>query len=43
VVVFQHQGPDRLKSCFVGDVVCTSLHKLVTMPTPKPTAATPSE
>lgn len=28
VVVMQHQGPDRLKSCFVGDMVCTSLHKL---------------
>jgi regulator of RNase E activity RraA len=28
VVVIQHQGPDRLKSCFVGDMVCTSLHKL---------------
>ncbi len=27
VVVMQHQGPDRLRSCFVGDMVCTSLHK----------------
>lgn len=28
VVVMQHQGPQRLRSCFVGDMVCTSLHKL---------------
>jgi regulator of RNase E activity RraA len=28
VVVIQHQGPDRLRSCLVGDMVCTSLHKL---------------
>jgi len=28
VVVMQHQGPHRLRSCMVGDMFCTSLHKL---------------
>jgi regulator of RNase E activity RraA len=28
VVVMQNQGPSRLRSCVVGDMVCTSLHKL---------------
>jgi 4-hydroxy-4-methyl-2-oxoglutarate aldolase len=28
VVVVQHKGPDRSKSCFVGDIVCTTLLKL---------------
>jgi regulator of RNase E activity RraA len=28
VVVMQNQGPSRLRSCMVGDMVCTSLQKL---------------
>lgn len=28
VVVMQNQGPSRARSCMVGDMVCTSLHKL---------------
>jgi 4-hydroxy-4-methyl-2-oxoglutarate aldolase len=28
VVVMQNQGPRRARSCMVGDLVCTSLHKL---------------
>ena len=28
VVVMQQQGPNRTRSCIVGDMVCTSLHKL---------------
>jgi len=28
VVIMQNQGPSRLRSCMVGDMVCTSLHKL---------------
>ena len=28
VVVMQNQGPSRVRSCMVGDMVCTSLQKL---------------
>ena len=28
VVVIQHAGPDRMRSCFAGDVVCSCLQKL---------------
>jgi regulator of RNase E activity RraA len=28
VVVIQHVGPDRLRSCFVGDMLCSSFQKL---------------
>jgi len=28
VVVIQHEGPSRIRSCFAGDVLCTSLLKL---------------
>ncbi|HZQ06453.1 MAG TPA: hypothetical protein VFD70_07715, partial [Anaerolineae bacterium] len=28
VLVYKHVGTDRLKSCFVGDMICTSLQKL---------------
>lgn len=28
VVVIEYVGPDRLRSCFLGDMSCTSLHKL---------------
>lgn len=27
VLVIQHVGPDRLRSCFVGDMFCTALQK----------------
>lgn len=28
VLVFKHVGADRLRSCFVGDMMCTSLQKM---------------
>ena len=28
VVVIQHVGPDRSRSCFVGDIMCASFHRL---------------
>ena len=28
VLVIQNAGPDRLRSCFIGDMVCTTLQKI---------------